>query len=494
MKSKEEFVMKKGFKLLSLLMTCLFVFVLATGCGSSDNKSGSGDKKGETANLIWWCVGDQPKDLNVVQAEINKYLKEKVNATVEFKFASFADYSDKMNKVIASGEDYDLAFTSSWGNPFVLNARKGAYYKLDDLLNEYGKDLKELIPEELWQAATVNGNIYAIPTYKDTALAPYYVFAKEYVDKYNIDYKNINTLEKLEPALKTIKENEPSMTPLVLTGPEGWHGLFSEFDMIINNDIPVGVQVTDETATVVNPFTTDTIKSKLNTLHKYYKAGYINKDAPTLTDPPKFRFVYGADGFPYADVSWTQNGGYDVVSTLRYQPYFTTGSVQGSMQAISVNSEHPEAAMEVLNLANSDSKFRNMLAYGIEGKNYEKTGDNTIKVLNDGWNAAAFSQATFFNGLYAVDPAPGNMWDDVKKFNGTAKSSPILGFVLDDSKIQTQLAVVKNAYAKYKAQVTTGVADPNEVVPKMIKDLEDAGINDVIKEAQDQINAWKASK
>jgi putative aldouronate transport system substrate-binding protein len=485
--------MKKGFKLLSLLMACLFVFVLATGCGSSDNKSGSGDKKGETANLIWWCIGDQPKDLDAVQAEINKYLKEKVNATVEFKFASFGDYTEKMNKVIASGEDYDMAFTCSWANPFAANAQKGAYYKLNDLLDEYGKDIKDLIPGELWPAATIKGNIYAVPAYKDTAFAPYLVFAKEYVDKYNIDYKNINTLEKLEPALKTIKENEPSMTPLVLTGNEGWHGLFDEFDTIINSEVPVGVQFTDETATVVNLFKTDIVMNKLNTLHKYYKEGYINKDAPTLTEAPKFRFVYGAHGFPNADVAWAQDGGYDVVSTLRYQPYFATGSVQGSMQAISVNSKHPEAAMKVLNLANSDSKFRNMLAYGLEGKNYQKTGDNTIKLLNDGWNTAAFSQATFFN-MYVVDPAPANMWTDLKEFNKTAKPSPILGFVFDDSKVQTQLAVIKNAYAKYKAQVTTGVADPNEVVPKMIKDLEDAGINDVIKEAQDQINAWKASK
>ena len=109
------------------------------------------------------------------------------------------------------------------------------------------------------------------------------------------------------------------------------------------------------------------------------------------------------------------------------------------MQAISVNSKHPEASMKVLNLANSDSKFRNMLAYGLEGKNYQKTGDNTIKLLNDGWNTAAFSQATFFN-MYVVDPAPANMWTDLKEFNKTAKPSPILGFVFDDSKVQTQLA------------------------------------------------------
>lgn len=481
--------MKKGFKLLSLVMSFILVFALATGCKNGKD----GDKKEkETANLIWWCIGDQPNDLAAVQEEINKYLKEKVNATVEFKFASFGDYTEKMNKVISSGEDFDLAFTCSWANPFAANAQKGAYYKLNDLLDEYGKDLKELIPEDLWKAATIKGDIYAVPTYKDTAFAPYLVFAKEYVDKYNIDYKNIDSLEKLEPVLKTIKEKEPSITPLVLFSGEGWHGTFDEFDMIYG-DVPAGVNYDDNDCKVVNPFTTDITTNKLKTLHKYFKAGYINKDAPTLTEPPKFRFVYGAHGFPHADTIWSKNGGYEVVSTVRYQPYFTTGASQGSMQAISVNSKHPEAAMKVLNLANSDWTFRNMLAYGIEGKNYEKTGETSVKILNDGWQPAQFSQATFFR-MYTADPAPASMWKDVEEFNKTAKPSPILGFVFDESKVSTEIAVVKNVYEKYKGQVTTGAADPDEILPKMNKELEDAGLNKIIEEMQSQVNEWKESK
>ena len=44
-----------------------------------------------------------------------------------------------------------------------------------------------------------------------------WVFTKEYVDKYNIPYESIHSLEDLEPWLKIIKENEPGVVPLYIT-------------------------------------------------------------------------------------------------------------------------------------------------------------------------------------------------------------------------------------------------------------------------------------
>lgn len=52
---------------------------------------------------------------------------------------------------------------------------------------------------------------------KEIGVAPMWVFTKEYVDKYNIPYQDIHTLEDLEPWLKVIHENEPDVTPLYIT-------------------------------------------------------------------------------------------------------------------------------------------------------------------------------------------------------------------------------------------------------------------------------------
>ncbi|UKI37606.1 MAG: hypothetical protein L6V93_05740 [Clostridiales bacterium] len=46
---------------------------------------------------------------------------------------------------------------------------------------------------------------------------------------------------------------------------------------------------------------------------------------------------------------------------------------------MSVTSKHPDAALKVLELANTDRDFFNAVAYGKEGVQYEKVGDNHIK-------------------------------------------------------------------------------------------------------------------
>ena len=52
-----------------------------------------------------------------------------------------------------------------------------------------------------------------------------------------------------------------------------------------------------ETLTVKNVFETERMKNTLKTMRKYYKAGYINKDAATASDDKtQKRFVTKGDG------------------------------------------------------------------------------------------------------------------------------------------------------------------------------------------------------
>ena len=70
------------------------------------------------------------------------------------------------------------------------------------------------------------------------------------------------------------------------------------------------------------------------------------------------------------------------------------------MNAISVNSKYKEECLKVLELINSDSKFRDMLAYGVEGNTFEYVSDGVIKKLRDDWPLAAYTQGTFFKYVH----------------------------------------------------------------------------------------------
>lgn len=472
------------------LMTLTLVTVLAsafslTGC--SDKEEATNTNTGQTTNLIWYTIGTPQKDTEKVQAELNKYLKEKINTTVEIKQVDWGDYSKKMQVVINSGEDYDICFTCSWANDYLPNARRGAFASLDDLLEKYGKETKSAVDQRFWDGAKIDGKTYAIPTNKEIGVAPMFVFTKEYVDKYNIPYKDIHTLQDLEPWLKLIKEKEPDVVPFYTTKD---YSVPVKFDKIVD---PVGIFYTDKSLKAANLYETEEMKKQLETMRKYYLAGYINKDAATTSDNKAVkRFVTKGDGQPFAESLWGKDLGYPVVASPIMDTYITNGSTTGAMQAISANSKNKEKAMQFLNLMNTDKYVRNILNYGIEGTHYEKISDNKIKLLPESkqYQVPYFSLGNLYK-TYLLDGDPDNKWDEFKKFNDASIPAADLGFNFDTTPVNTEVAGLKNVLEEFGPALNTGSVDPNEFLPKLNEKLKSAGIDKIVKEMQSQADKWK---
>ncbi len=484
--------MLKFKKLMALTMGVVMASSLAlTGCGKGKDAAKEG-KSSEPVNLVWYTIGTPQKDTEKVQEEINKYTKEKINATVTIKQIDWGDYNQKMQVVINSGEEFDMCFTCSWANDYLTNARKGAFAELDGLLDKYGKETKAAIDPSFLEGARIDGKIYAIPTNKELGVSPSWVFTKEYVDKYKIDVTKIHSLEDLEPVLKMIKEKEPNVVPFFAR--KDFTSALN-FEKIVD---PVGISLVDSNLKAVNIFETDEMKKNLETMHKFYKAGYINKDAATINasdfnaDKGIKKFVTKADGQPYADGIWSKDLGYQVVSSPIMDTYITNGSTTGAMQAISVTSKHQEKAMEFLNLLNTDKKLRNLVNYGIEGTHYEKVDDSSIKLLPASKDYAMpyFSLGNLFI-TYTMDNEPKTKWDEFKKFNDSSKKSPALGFKFDPTPVSTEIAGFKNILDEFGPSLYTGTVDPNEYLPKINAKLKAAGIDKVIAEMQKQLDDWQ---
>lgn len=480
--------MNKRMKKLAVVLTGVLALSSLTGCSGGPAKSSAKGASQEPVELVWWLIGNEPKDLELVNEEINKYTKEKLNTTIKFRYASWGEYGDKLSKIIQGGEDFDIAFGSSI-NGYMELANKGYFADLTEVIPEKAPLLDEFIVDELWKAVTVKGKVFGVPTFKDSAQSQYWVWDKELVEELDIDYKNIKTLEDLEPALVKIKEARPSTYPLILAGTEGVNGFFPAVNRLDIFSTQIGVRVDDPTATVISAWEDEALVENLRTLHRWFKQGLINPDAATLTESPKYKAVFSAQGYPHADADWVTSCGYPVVSSLFADPLYSTGTIQGSFQVISAGSKHIEEAVKVLELFNTDSYARNLLAFGIEGKHYEKTGDNTIKILNDDYQVPSYSQATFFN-MYAVDPAPAEKWTDLQKHMEKAISSPALGVTFDSQPVQNEVAACSNIIDKYMASLMTGSVDPDETIPKLLDELNNAGYQDIKDELQKQIDEF----
>lgn len=248
---------------------------LMAGCGKKAETNSSGE---EIVELTWYQVGDNQKDDSVVLEEVNKYTEEKIGVKLNIVKVGWGDYNQKMQVVINTGDAWDMCFTCSWTNDYLQNAQKGAFLELDDLLKEEGSEMYDLIDFRFWEAAKVGGKIYGVPSEKEIGNMPMWVFTKELVDKYSIPYEDLHSLEDLEPWLQMIKEKEPDVVPMYLTKD---YSAPTYMDKIQD---PIGIEYGDDSLTVQNVFDTEKMQSTLDTMRKYYEAGYINKDAATASD------------------------------------------------------------------------------------------------------------------------------------------------------------------------------------------------------------------
>ncbi|MGM0830577.1 MAG: ABC transporter substrate-binding protein [Bacillota bacterium] len=480
----------KKVGVLSLVLV-LLMGILAACSGKSSSGETSGDSTEDHVTLTWYLIGTPQKDVEDVMKEVNKYTKEKINTSIDLKLLDWGEYNDRMQVITTSGEEYDIAFTSSWANNYALNARRGAFVGLSDLMDEYGKDMKKLIDPAFLEGAKIDGELYAVPTNKEVGQQAVLSFNNELVKKHGLDISKVNSIEDLEPLLAVIKEKEKNVTPIAT------FDAYLPFDSILQEELPFAFRLDGNTDEVVNKYEEDITMETLKTMHEYYKKGYIQKDAATSTDSWPLEtanwFVRKEIYQPYAEAIWSRAAGYEIVTRELHEPYIFNNSVTGSMQAISATSKHPERAMMFLNLLNSDEYLRNLLDKGIEGVHYEENEDGTIKDLParvENYNMPSFAIGNqLILKLYEDDPA--DKWDAFERFNESAKSSPALGFYFDSNPVRTEIAAISNVTSEFSPALLKGAVDPEEYLPAFNKKLNEAGMQKVLDEIQKQYDEWK---
>lgn len=498
-------MVKKWMKKAAVLGMALMMGIgTLSGCGKSAGTNESGQ---EIVELTWYQVGDSQKDVQMVMDKVNEYTMEKIGVKLNVISVGWGDYNQKMQVVINTGDKWDMCFTCSWANDYLQNVQKGAFLELDEILTAEGKEMFESIDSRFWEAARVGGKIYGVPSEKEIGSCPMWVFTKEYVDKYDIPYQDIHTLEDLEPWLALIQEKEPDVVPMYLTRD---YSAPTYMDKIQD---PIGIEYDDDTLTVKNVFETERMKETLNTMRKYYLAGYINKDAATAYDDKAVkRFVTKGDGQPYAELIWGKDLGYEVVASEIMETKVTNASARGAMTAVNKNSEHPEKAVELLNLINTDVYLRNLLNYGIEGVHYEFVDvpademeaakdkpyvlDKKIRQIEEtkkDYSVPYWVQGGLFN-TYVLDNEPVDKWSTFKEFNDASEEAPSFGFDFNLDPVSTQVAGFRNVLDEFGKSLYTGSVDPEEYLPQLQKKLEATGVQDVINEMQRQIDEWQATK
>jgi ABC-type sugar transport system, periplasmic component len=442
--------------------------------------------KDDVVTLKWITVGGgMPTNYDAWQKHINEYLAKKIGVNIDVEVVPWGDWDSRRDMIINSGEYFDILFTD--GTKYANAAKLGAFLDITDMVKTKTPDLYKLIPEDYWKAASINGKNYAVPTYKDSSATQYFVWDKAIVDKYKIDYEKQNTFAALTDKLKEVKAGEGT-SPFILDK-AGANVVYSNYDQMGLGLPAIGVKYNDDKRKVVSVFEQEDVLSQLDTLHTWYKEGIINADAPSLDAKPDYRMLGVAQGWSSAaKTTWGPNMGVEAVAAQTGDTLVLNDTVCGSLNAIYAATKYPEKCLEFLQLINTDSYVRDAFYYGLEGENFKYTDDKKIKKLNDDWNMAGYTQATFFNVTPLADSTV-NQWDEVKELNAKATASVLLGFTLDTTNIQSEVANCTAVYEKYKSTLLTGAKEPRALVKEMMKELKASGFDKITSEAQSQIDA-----
>ena len=420
---------------------------------------------------------------------LNAYVEEKIGARLDVECIGWGDWGNRRSVIINSNEPYDIIF-GDMGN-LRADVAIGAYLPLtDEMLKENAQGLLDLIPAGYWDACRVNGDIYCVPTYKDSSITQYFVWDVEVLKELGLEEaaQNCHTLADATPILKAIKDAKGEASfPVTKDGVSQIPFIYDGMGAGLTG---LGVRYDDAEGKVVAVFEQEEIMDQLKTVREWYNEGIINADAANTAEGPTYKACFLAQGWSgAAKTTWGPNMGKELVAYQYGPTILSNDSVLGSCNFISVNSEHPDKALAFLNLMNTDSKVRDAFYYGLEGDNFTYTADGRVHKERDGWGMAGYTQGTFFN-VSLLDDAEFNQWDEVHALNDAANPSVLLGFSFDTTNVNDQITNCKSIWDRYHPELLTGTVDPEQAVKEMYEEMRAEGFDDIVAEAQAQVNAF----
>lgn len=457
----------------------------------------------EPVHLKWYLGGDSVQlDQERVSNAMEDYLQETYGLHLELELVviDFGNYADKAQMVLASDEEFDIMWTSTWCNNYYTNVSKGSFMCLDELLTE---ELEKVIPESLFDACRVNGSVYAVPSYQVSAFQNVISIPTRLVKEFHLDTESIHTVFDLNDFLYDVKRAYPDMYPLGLDNVKSFFNTYQSenYEYLIGAKIPGAIELTGNKIRVVNQFELPVSIEKYDLFHQWYQDGIISPEAGAVQSLSKDLQA----GLHAAVVDTTWKPGFEIDLEKQFKEpvtciligdaWFTTSSATASMNAISSSCEHPETAMQFLTLLNTDAILYNMLCFGIEGVHYNLSEEGTVIVNEEmGYNPNCdWVFGCQFNAIPRVGQSP-DIWEQTMEFSNSAKASPVIGFVFDTTPVNNEILACATVFDQFIAPLAVGAADPEIAFPEAMEKLKNAGYQVILDELQRQLDAWMGAK
>ncbi|WP_339287554.1 DUF3502 domain-containing protein [Paenibacillus sp. FSL E2-0201] len=508
--------MKRKF-LSTTLAATLSLSMLLAGCGGNNGNNGAAsdatnapqtaepttaaETPKEVVALKAFFPGDKPTGFDDVLKAVNEKLKaDNVGASLNINFLPWSDYGNSVSVKMSAGEEFDMYLDAPWLSMSQMIA-SGSIIPLDDMVAAR-KELKESIPDQMWEANRFGGKIMGIPLGTTQGTLYGFVIRKDLREKYGMP--ELKTVADVEKFLYTVKEKESDIKPFIIDGrrADKLSIVFSDTANTAQNDIETSVPMfyySNSDKKVVGAWDAATFDQAFDRSTKYYKDGILSKNiaqeqnAVTLFNQGKYAATLyasdGVEGLKYMDV--LKNAGAELEVVVPYdeasKPYSTFQ--QWNFFCIPKASKNAELVMDVANWL-SIKENHDLLEYGVEGKDWEASGDLGFKQLSE-YSFPGFVMTWRPTLVRTPDNMlPGDQeWFEKSRDAETFTLSPVSGFSFNAEAVKTEYAKVTPFFDSIYLPLSQGVVSVDKGKTMLKDKILGVGGQKVIDEIQKQIDA-----
>lgn len=510
------------------------IMVLGTvACGSTETKEqpennneevSATDEAKEPVTLEWWYRGN---GMQVDTEAVNEAFNEKLqtypgleHVTVHFNCYLPAEYANAV--VLAQSSDTQIDILNTVNLNFAQELENGTYLALDDLLAEHA-DLKNELPDWLWEYGKKDGSTYMVPNYQRAANQIYFMTPKAYADAYDVEKLREAVADPaktpteigavLEEYLLAVREatgENKHLDPLAFQ--YTWtYGLADRYDAISGSFVKF-----ENSDNVDFLYTAEEAKEAYAITADWYSKGYIAEDVITAgrseythlnmskADGSVYTIQNGAGTEEEVAAQFSKDWGFEVVAIALHDNYMIPGSWGAGGNGITASCEHPEEAIRFLEVLNTEPELYNIVVYGLEGTHYEKIDETHIKTLEyDGTQAGSDSSYgamkwVIGNTMNAYlnqgcNERENEIAEEISSSPDTVVSK-LQGFYPELDSISSKLDQVSAVVTEYGETLSFGVMGSKweATYDEFVKKLDAAGYNEIITELQTQLDAHLA--
>lgn len=474
-------------KLLCILLSALMIAstLILSSCSTASSKDPENEEEKEKsvrtpATITIWVPTDKnttSEAISLVQAELNKITQNTYSTAIELHAIPSDQYEEKLNarmeeiseikkqtdaekkarrkaerearkngetlapvtttaveEVAPTVNEYGMTFPSVSSTQLDLFLIRGfddfhqrvedmVLSPLDDSLNGGSKLIKSYVYPTFLTYGSMYSTTYAIPNSHPIGEYTYLLINKELCDSYYYDHESMETLLSCKDFIFDVAKNS-NVTPLLseqdTTGIHYWSedGKFSVAASLVSDD--------QEATSKLNIRNVFALKQFVNTTAMMKEL----KEANAIgTNPNEKNFGVGVIKGDAKSIKEYEDNYY--IKVLQ-KPRLSTEDGFQALFAVSNYTKDVNRTMEILTLINTDSKFRTIFQYGVEGVHWKteqnEDGETVLKKLNNDYIMKLVETGNEFI-TYPGEGIPMSYWDDYVQQNLDSLLDPFARFV-----------------------------------------------------------------